>query len=65
MKTRNRKFLTGTLSALFAMSLMACSDGPAEEAGEEVDETVEEIGNAVEDKCEDLKEAAKAKDEDC
>jgi hypothetical protein len=55
-----------TLTALFfSLGLMACSQGPAEEAGEELDETIEEVGNAVEDACEDIKDAAKAKDKDC
>lgn len=35
---------------LFAPGLIACEDqGPAEEAGEAIDESAEELGDAVED----------------
>lgn len=42
----------GLLAALglFAPALIACEDqGPAEEAGEAVDESAEELGDTVED----------------
>jgi len=47
-------------------------EGPAEEAGEamdeageELEETAENAGNAVEDACEDVKEGVDAEDTDC
>lgn len=60
----------------FAMSVAACDDGGAENAGEELDETMseasekmedsmDEAGNAVEDACEDVKEGMDAEDKDC
>ena len=47
--------------------LAACdnNDGPAERAGERVDEVSTDVGNAVEDKCEEMKEGAGAEDADC
>ena len=72
MKISMKKFGTTTLAIFFAMGLSACSEGPAEEAGENIDEivedagnAVEDAGNAVEDACEDVKEATDAKDKDC
>lgn len=58
-----------TLAKVFGfiaiLTLFGCSEGPAEEAGERIDETVEEVGNSVEDACEDVKENMDTKDEDC
>ncbi len=65
MKILLKKTTALILSAFFVLTLSACSEGPAEEAGEKVDEGVTDIGNAAEDKCEDLKEGVDAKDEDC
>lgn len=46
--------------------LAACdTEGPAERAGERVDETATDVGNAIEDKCEEAKEQAGAEDTDC
>ncbi|MBF7073439.1 hypothetical protein ISG33_08535 [Glaciecola sp. MH2013] len=59
------KFATTLMALFFIMGLSACSEGPAEEAGEKIDEIVEDAGNAVEDACEDAKEATDAKDKDC
>ncbi|MBU2977180.1 hypothetical protein [Alteromonas sp. C1M14] len=53
------------LAASFALSLAACGDNNAENAGEEVDEVMTDAGNAVEDTCEDVKEGMNAEDEDC
>lgn len=62
----NKKTLSAALLALFVgTSLGACSDGPAEEAGENIDEVVDDAGNAVEDACEKVKEGVDAKDKDC
>ncbi|MCW8108260.1 hypothetical protein OPS25_07110 [Alteromonas ponticola] len=60
-----KAFLKTLLVAGFAMSLAACDEGPAEDAGEELDEVVTDAGNAVEDACEDAKENMDADDEDC
>ncbi|GAB2687082.1 hypothetical protein Q4574_03445 [Aliiglaciecola sp. 3_MG-2023] len=58
-----------TLKALFiagsVFAIAACEQGPAEEAGESVDEMVTDAGNALEDACEDVKEGANAEDKDC
>ncbi len=46
--------------------LAACDNqGPAERAGERIDEFATDAGNAVEDKCEEIKEGAGAEDTDC
>jgi len=65
MKITLKKFTTLLLSAMFVFTLAACSDGPAEDAGEELDNAMTEAGNAVEDACEDIKEGANADDKDC
>ncbi|GAC16714.1 hypothetical protein [Aliiglaciecola lipolytica] len=46
-------------------AIAACEQGPAEDAGEKVDEMVTDAGNAIEDACEDVKEGVKAEDKDC
>ncbi|MFC4700457.1 hypothetical protein ACFO4O_09830 [Glaciecola siphonariae] len=60
-----KKLGTFSLAAFFALSLAACADNDAEEAGEKIDEIVTDAGNAIEDACEDVKENADAKDKDC
>jgi len=45
--------------------LAACSDGPAERMGENIDDAVNDAGNAVEDACEDVRDAVNAADRDC
>jgi len=65
MKLFSKKLTTVLLSLMFAFTLAACSDGPAEDTGEALDEIAEDAGNAVEDACEDVKDAAKAEDKDC
>jgi hypothetical protein len=60
-----KKLTTILLSAMFVFTLGACSEGPAEDAGEKVDEVITDAGNAIEDACEDVKENANAKDKDC
>ncbi len=60
-----KAFLKTLLVAGFALSLAACGDGEAEDAGEELDEVVTDAGNAVEDACEDVKEGIDAEDDDC
>lgn len=61
---RNSIFILALI--LTAMLAIGCDrEGPAERAGEKIDEAAEDVGNAVEDACEDAKEAAGAEDEDC
>lgn len=44
-----------TLLMAGMLALAGCdNDGPAESAGEEIDEAVRDAGNAVEDTCEDV-----------
>ena len=51
---------------LAAMISTACErQGPFEEAGEKLDDTVEDVRNSVEDTCEDIKEGLDAEDTDC
>ncbi len=56
------------LAALvFCVGLAACdlNEGPAERAGESVDEAATDVGNAIEDACEEGKAAAGADDTRC
>ena len=53
------------LASAFALSLAACGDCEAEDAGDEIDEVVTDAGNAMEDACEDVKEGVDAEDKDC
>lgn len=48
-----------------ALTLTACNDGPAEQAGEKIDNAATDAGNAIEDACEDAKEGVNAEDQDC
>ncbi len=57
-----------TLIALLLTLFLATAcdnNGPAEDAGEAIDDTITDVGNAVEDACEDVKENAGAKDKNC
>jgi hypothetical protein len=62
-----KKLCAATLIVLLGFALIACEqEGPAEEAGEKVDEAVEEAsekveeaGEAVEEKAEETKESVK------
>ncbi|MDC8830696.1 hypothetical protein [Alteromonas gilva] len=65
---KNLKFLEVlkmTVIAAFACSVIACTGGEAEDAGEKIDEAVTDAGNAVEDACEKVKEGVEAEDDDC
>ena len=63
------------IASLFLAGLLvvACEqDGPAERAGEAIDDAADElrdggdnIANAIEDACEEVKEGVDAKDKDC
>jgi predicted small secreted protein len=48
------------LLAFLAVGLTACGDdqGPAEEAGENIDETMEEAGDEIEEAGDEMEEAA-------
>lgn len=71
--SRVRKSIYVLLLAALSLSFVGCEQkGPAERAGENIDEAVEELrdsgkdlGNKIEDACEDIKEGMGAKDEDC
>ena len=69
MKTKENllKTITGIfLVAVISISVSACNNkGPAEEAGEKLDQMATDAGNALEDACEDVKEGANAEDTDC
>jgi hypothetical protein len=79
-KFENGKIATGMRRAIYVLLLamltigfVGCEEkGPAERAGESIDEVADDIkdsgkdlGNKIEDKCEDLKEDMGAEDEDC
>ncbi|HDY84236.1 hypothetical protein LCGC14_0507700 [marine sediment metagenome] len=49
----------------FAVSACDNNDGPAEKAGESIDNATTDMGNAVEDACEKAKEGVNAQDTDC
>ncbi|WP_245748409.1 hypothetical protein [Vreelandella subterranea] len=53
-------FGVALLLAFFAVGLSACGDdqGPAEEAGENIDETMEEAGDEMEEIGEEVEDAA-------
>jgi hypothetical protein len=66
---RLKKLLTIMVLLLFVSAVTACeSEGPAEKAGEKIDETVEkttdkaeEAAEAIKEKAEEAKEAVKEK----
>lgn len=61
-----RKPLTWTALMLTLMLAAGCErEGPAERAGESLDDAANEVANAVEDACEDVKEGAGAENTDC
>ena len=54
-----KKLAIALFMALIAGGLAACDDqGPAEEAGENIDESAEEAGESMEELGEDMEEAA-------
>ncbi len=57
-KTRTWIFVLLMLLAFGTVGLAGCDDqGPAEEAGEEIDDTVEDIGDSIEDAGDDMSDA--------
>lgn len=54
------------LIAAMILALGGCEEqGPFEEAGEKIDESIENTENAIEDACEKLKEELDKEDKDC
>lgn len=54
------------LMLVSAFSIAGCEqEGPAERAGENIDEAAEEVEEAAEDACEEVKEGVDAEDDDC
>lgn len=54
-----KPFYTLLLAAIFSLPLVACdNDGPAEEAGEQIDEAAEEAGEAMDDAADQVEESA-------
>lgn len=54
-----KKLAIALLMALMAGGLMACDDqGPAEEAGENIDDAAEDAGENMEELGEDMEDAA-------
>lgn len=67
-----RKLLLISIVSAFAVTGCDTDDGPAEKAGESLDnagdaiaDSARDVGNAIEDKCEEIKENADAEDTDC
>ncbi|SFT79131.1 hypothetical protein [Halomonas saccharevitans] len=61
MKKRNmlRKLGLALLIAMLGAGLAACEEeGPAEQAGENIDESMEEMGDGVEEMGDNLEQAA-------
>lgn len=53
------KIFTNTLIAMMAVfALAACDDGPAENAGEQLDEMTSDAGDAMEDAGDNIEDAA-------
>ncbi|MCB8890123.1 hypothetical protein [Vreelandella malpeensis] len=55
-----KKLLMAALIAMMAGGLAACDNdqGPAEEAGENIDNSIENAGESIEDAGEDIEDAA-------
>ena len=61
-----KQLYTFVLAAALALTLAGCNnDGPAENAGEKIDNSMDKMGNQIEDACEEAKEGAKMDDQDC
>jgi hypothetical protein len=60
---KNYKYSAIIAGLLFVLT--ACSEGPAEKAGEKIDDVTTDVGNALEDSCESVKDAVNAADKDC
>lgn len=62
-----KRLHTLLIAVTLTLPLSACdtNDGPAEEAGAKIDNTMEKMGNQIEDSCEKIKEETGMKDQDC
>ncbi len=61
-----RNTLLAVMVALMSLTFVACEKkGPAETAGEKLDDAATDLGNKIEDTCEDIKKEAGADDTDC
>ena len=58
MSRWRKTFLSLGVAMPLALILAACDEGPAENAGEAIDETAEEAGEAAEEAGEEAEEAA-------
>lgn len=47
------------------LALSGCTEGPAEKAGEKIEDASTDIGNSIEDTCEGIKDTLNADDKDC
>ena len=59
------KLLLILMMGSFALAGCDRDEGPAEEAGEAMDEAGEELGDAAEEACEEAREGVDAEDTDC
>jgi|GEM_PF-649264 len=60
---KSYKYLAAIAGLLFMLS--ACTEGPAEEAGEKLDDASTDVQNSLEDACEGVKDTLNADDKDC
>jgi predicted small secreted protein len=49
---------TALVMGVLLVALTGCEKGPAQKAGEDIDEAVEKVGEAIEEAGEDVREAA-------
>lgn len=65
MSFRLMKVLVGAAVIAFLVAVTGCEEeGPAEEAGKQIDETAEEIDEELEEAGEDIEEAVEDDDSD-
>ncbi len=59
-RTMTRKLFLALLAGLLALGLAGCEEeqGPAEEAGQEIDQAVEEAGEGVEEMGDTIEDAS-------
>ncbi len=55
--TRHLTLLSACFLALFTLAACEDQDGPAEEFGESMDESVEELGDSIEDAGDELEDS--------
>lgn len=48
------KEMLAILACVVVLGLAGCSEGPAEEAGEKLDETVEDVSDSIDDACDEV-----------